>query len=68
MIKGTTLTELNKSYERQSDAIATKTILVKKLGFDGVIGEIGHVKSKLIPRGKVFRKLINICGYVELYD
>ncbi len=67
-MKGTTLTELNKLYERQSDAIASKTILVKKLGFDSVIGEIGHVKSKLIPRGKVFRKLINMCGHAEIYD
>ena len=67
-MKGTTLTGLNKAYERQSDAIAAKTILVKQLGFDGVIGEIGYVKRKLIPRGKVFSKLINLCGLAEIYD
>ncbi|HEQ1858482.1 TPA: hypothetical protein VEO38_002019 [Providencia alcalifaciens] len=67
-MKGTTLTGLNDAYERQSDAIAAKTILVKQLGFDGVIGEVGYVKSKLIPRGKVFSKLINLCGQAEIYD
>lgn len=67
-MKGTTLTELNKAYTRQTDFIASKTIKSLGLNCDASFAEIKYQKRKLHPRGKVFIKLLKLCGEYRFYD
>ncbi len=30
--------------------------------------ELGYEKRKLLPRGKVFIKLLTLCGEADIYD
>ncbi|HHQ2586642.1 TPA: hypothetical protein ACSPKR_004061 [Providencia rettgeri] len=67
-MKGTTLLKLNEAYNRQTDFIASKTIKALDLGCDSSFFEIRYQKRKLHPRGKVFIKLLKLCGEERFYD
>lgn len=67
--KGTTLADLNKAYDKQASKIAERTMRCHEWWVtDSWFFELGYEKRKLLPRGKVFIKLLTLCGEADIYD
>ncbi|HFS5767941.1 TPA: hypothetical protein ACH0SE_002268 [Providencia rettgeri] len=68
-MKGTTLTELNRAYDRQAGRLAWRT--EQSAGWkstDIFFWECGYQKRKLHPRGKTFNRLLTLCKQADFYD